>query len=1219
MPTFLATFESTILRWPACQKASMGRTMRQLWPAPCVEASRRFKSPSWSASVAVCLEPPTFDLVTSWSAPKSYNTTWGNSSLLPGGQVQRTGLVKTPPPLLLNAVSNLRSLHETTGSQVPRILQDMHNRYSRMSDYTRPACADRLFLAAYDHDGALDCSRCNPSALRKRPARMDDDPRVFYGGIASGNQVVKSGMSRDSMARELDIICFEMEAAGLMDTFPCLSIRGIYDYADSHKNKEWQKYAAATAAAFAKELLFILTPSSHYDKVAAPITETRAADVEQRLLARRRYLLQSLHLEQIDSRHDNIKSAHSETCQWILQDEVYQSWLEPSQVTHHHGCLWVSGKPGAGKSTIMKFAFGRFRRGARTDDIVTAFFFNARGDILEKSTTGLYRSLLFQLLDEVPDLQAVLDNTALIPERQKGCPCTDVVQELLKNAVLALGQRRLTCFVDALDECDEMQIREMVVYFEDISEEAIGADVSLRVCFSSRHYPHVDIRNGLRLVLEDQPGHQQDLARYVQSYLRAGSGPYVDKVRTQILERAGGVFMWVVLVVELMNKEFTRGRMSIVEKRIQQIPSKLSELFRDILRREEDDMEDFLLCIQWILFAERPLIRREFYFAIRSGLYEGDDEVITYDAERDTTEAMSLVVTSASRGLAKVTKSDVGTVQFIHESVMDFLVKEKGVEQLWPEMWPDFEKLGHEKLKRCCLSLITPYIVRKTLKGRPPLPSAHLWHDKMIWEGSLRSFPFLEYAAKHLLRHADAAASQGLSQDAFLESFPVKEWLLVSNVVEPHGVWRYPTNTPLKYVLAKSNSKALLERYIQRHPRSYSQSDADGLALSLALRKGHLYAAKTLLGPAASRFSLGELFPAKYLQDFRDWQPLTWAIENNYTTLAEVMVTSDYFSCPAVDNCGCSAILLIAKIGDHMVGVLAGLLKRLLTPEDRNGNREPAAGPENATTVALINMEDDDTGRSPLSLAACYGHEAIVQELLKWGAASEGIDNETTRTPLSFAAEFGHISIVRSIIEKGCVIDAIDHNGNTPLDLAIANSHEAVAELLVEKGANPDGQRPDSPVISSPLYAAVAAGQERVVKVLLEHGASLNLPNAYDKTALHAAARLGKEPIVRKLLEHSALLDVNLKGEHDKTPLRLAIEEGHKTVVQALVEHGATWGGPTWDLEDLRDGSYFEQWGAWYAQWRAWHESQGRDTSIQSYHITTGAYASLSPRLSPRS
>ena len=87
--------------------------------------------------------------------------------------------------------------------------------------------------------------------LVTRPVRDRHDPVIHYGLIASGNRVIKHGSTRDKLSQELGILCFEMEAAGLMDNFPCLVILGICDYADSHKNKQWQGYAAATAAAYA--------------------------------------------------------------------------------------------------------------------------------------------------------------------------------------------------------------------------------------------------------------------------------------------------------------------------------------------------------------------------------------------------------------------------------------------------------------------------------------------------------------------------------------------------------------------------------------------------------------------------------------------------------------------------------------------------------------------------------------------------------------------------------------------------------------------------------------------------------------------------------------------------------------------------------------------------------------------------------------------------------
>jgi len=87
--------------------------------------------------------------------------------------------------------------------------------------------------------------------------------RVHYGSIASSNQVIKNAAFRDKLNRDLggQILCVEMEAAGLMDNFPCIVTQGICDYADSHKNKSWQEHAAAVAAAFAKELLGYVQPS----------------------------------------------------------------------------------------------------------------------------------------------------------------------------------------------------------------------------------------------------------------------------------------------------------------------------------------------------------------------------------------------------------------------------------------------------------------------------------------------------------------------------------------------------------------------------------------------------------------------------------------------------------------------------------------------------------------------------------------------------------------------------------------------------------------------------------------------------------------------------------------------------------------------------------------------------------------------------------------------
>lgn len=213
---------------------------------------------------------------------------------------------------------------------------------------------------------------------------------------------MRDGITRDNVARQLEVICFEMETAGLMDILPCLPIRGICDYSDSHKSKEWQRYAAATAAAYARELLEELPvtksniptasmvdpckDSYHpWEQSRLPAANTRPTD-RCSSHERRQRLLDTFKFDQMDSRKTTIKKAQKKTCFWFLGHPCYEAWLDPAELAQHHGFLWISGKPGAGKSTIMKFAYSNAKDKARHKHaIIASFFFNARGDFLEKS------------------------------------------------------------------------------------------------------------------------------------------------------------------------------------------------------------------------------------------------------------------------------------------------------------------------------------------------------------------------------------------------------------------------------------------------------------------------------------------------------------------------------------------------------------------------------------------------------------------------------------------------------------------------------------------------------------------------------------------------------------------------------------------------------------------------------------------------------------------
>ncbi|TVY42073.1 Nephrocystin, partial [Lachnellula occidentalis] len=179
----------------------------------------------------------------------------------------RKGALSKPPSLLLAAVRNLQS-RSGVGNDISKILKEVdpvEDSEGDMQAQTYPTyLVDDLFRANYTHvktDATCDCekgtSKANTMIRRKR---NHQNPRIHYGNIASGNAVVKNATERDRLAKRDNVICFEMEAFGLMDDFPCLVIRGISDYSDSHKNYAWQSYASSVAAAYAKKLLNIIPP-----------------------------------------------------------------------------------------------------------------------------------------------------------------------------------------------------------------------------------------------------------------------------------------------------------------------------------------------------------------------------------------------------------------------------------------------------------------------------------------------------------------------------------------------------------------------------------------------------------------------------------------------------------------------------------------------------------------------------------------------------------------------------------------------------------------------------------------------------------------------------------------------------------------------------------------------------------------------------------------------
>lgn len=655
----------------------------------------------------------------------------------------------------------------------------------------------------------------------------------------------------------------------------------------------------------------------------------------------------------------------------------------------------------------MKFALAHTRKSMKRK-VVISFFFNARGSNLEKSTLGMYRSLLLQLLTRLPELQVVFESLELTNRNISSDYSWSIesLKYLFQLAVQSLGQHEVLCFVDALDECDQSQVRDMVSFFQLLGDVSDPLNIRFRVFFSSRHYPYITITRGLSFVLEGQEGHDQDMANYINSELRIGQSPLAGRIRANIQTKSAGVFMWVVLVVDMLNQEHDNGlRERRLLQKLDEIPGDLHALFRDILTRDSHNRYRLLLCIQWLLFAHRPLTPTELYFAILSGTEPGD--LSAYDSSDMPPDAIERFILSSSKGLAEVTKSKIPTVQFIHESVRDFLLKENGLREVWSNLGGEFAAQSHEKLKSCCLAYLA-IDVTAHIDIDDPLPRAASAELKDLRHDVAKAFPFLQYATENLLRHADGAQAGGIYQGTFLREFDRIKWLRLGNIFKQFDIRRYTPATSLLYILGEQNLPALI-RVSEETDRVFVVEDGrygPPLFAALACRN---FEAGTAMLKSLEQFWGGTRAP--YLE---------WASEMEKDT-----IFGRDFSFPRSRN-------VLSVLMDRCSLVLVDLAL--------------------ASGQVDVNLADTKRARTPLSWAAEKGDEAVVQLLLDRGAATEAVDN-SGRTPLSWAAEKGHEAVVQLLLDRGAALGTVDKSSRTPLSWATANGHEAVIHLLLDRGA----------------------------------------------------------------------------------------------------------------------------------------------------------------------
>ena len=147
----------------------------------------------------------------------------------------------------------------------------------------------------------------------------------------------------------------------------------------------------------------------------------------------------------------------------------------------------------------------------------------------------------------------------------------------------------------------------MVDFLESLGETAIYNHRPIHICLASCHYPHIGIKNCIELIVENQEGHRKDIEDYVYNKLKAPNTEIMDQIRAELLRKASGLFLWAVLVVNILNRACDHGRIrGLLHKKLDEIPEKLGDLFADILRGN-NTKDDTILCLEWILFFKRSL------------------------------------------------------------------------------------------------------------------------------------------------------------------------------------------------------------------------------------------------------------------------------------------------------------------------------------------------------------------------------------------------------------------------------------------------------------------------------------------------------------------------------------------------------------------------------------------------------------------------------------
>jgi hypothetical protein len=303
-------------------------------------------------------------------------------------------------------------------------------------------------------------------------------------------------------------------------------------------------------------------------------------------------ILDELRFEGMSHRYTSVRKAHTGTFEWAFSNQL-SDWLRSDDTL-----FWVTGKPGSGKSTLMKRLVGDPRTSqllcewsGAEEPVVASYFYWIKGTELQRSDMGLLRCILYDYLRQCPTVMAHVfpdfwaNNMAKIPHQELiDWKRDDLIQAFCRLTALDTKSAHLCLFIDGLDEYqgDHQDLIEIIQYL---------SRLKIKICVASRPWNVFEETFGRLPQLRMQDLNEPDIRLYVRDKLfhrhdfqraRVAAND-MDMVMSRITEKSQGVFLWVYLVVRsLIDGLRNSDPMSLLMKRLSSFPSDLNEFFRDI-------------------------------------------------------------------------------------------------------------------------------------------------------------------------------------------------------------------------------------------------------------------------------------------------------------------------------------------------------------------------------------------------------------------------------------------------------------------------------------------------------------------------------------------------------------------------------------------------------------------------------------------------------------